>query len=336
MRVIWFEGPSCRANTLLKKESDNGKAVFPIHDNKEYDEYASFRDVFDPKKKVFVILEDIDGLDAKISSSCSDWSDNDLFIFVNRKRTLWSKCCTLAKKKETLVEVPFKYVVSKAEQLVRSRINIDMEDGWAVDMIVKNCMTSSWSKEVDAEKLEMCISMLEMVFSKRKPRDKADLGCALGYHASEMLSKISDAQAKFDAMDYLCIHETILNFMNSNIHTIQAVSSSMACKNSKLNLLKSGNASNDQIMSFKKNDGSTLWNQFMVNKFHSADKVPVAYAYFLATCESASVVPYYSWGSLAWVSIMLYKQGSISASDMAKIISAYKSTRKEVRNVSNS
>lgn len=336
MRVIWFEGPSCRANTLLKKEIDNGKSVIPIHDNKEYDESASFRDVFDSKKKVFVILEDIEGIDSKINFSCSDWSDNDLFIFINRKRTFWTKCCALAKKKETLVEVPFKYAVSKAEQIVRSRMNLDMDDGWVVDMTVKSCMTSSWSKEVDAEKLEMCISMLETLFAKRKPRDKADLGCALGYYASDMLSKMNDAQSRFDALDYVCIHETVSNFMNSNLHTIQAVSSSMACKNAKLNLLKSSNASNENIMSFKKNDGTNLWNQFMVNKFHSNEKLPIAYANFLATCESAAVTPYNAWGSLAWVSIMLCKQGAISVSDMAKVISAYKSARKEVRNVPNS
>jgi len=334
VRIIWFEGPANRANLLLKKEAENGKKVVPIHDIKEYEENVMFRDVFDGSKRVFVILDEIDSLDSKIHSSCSDWSDNDLFIFINRKRTSWSKCCASAKKQETMVEVPFKFSVNKAEQLVRSRMNIDLDDGWIVDMVVKNCMASSWSKEVDAERLEMILSMLEIVFAKRKPRDKADLGCALGYHASEMLTKVTQAYSKNDAVDYMCLHETISQLMSSNMHTIQAVSSSMECKNAKLNLLKSSNASNDQVMAFKKNDGSSLWNQFMVNKFHSNDNLPVAYANFLATCEAASIVPYSSWGSLAWISIMLYKQGSISASEMSKIISAYKSARKEVDHVS--
>lgn len=335
MRLIWFEGPICRAHFLLHKEKESNKSVISISTKKEYEESVLIKDVFSSQNRIFAIIDDVDGIDSEIAKSCESWSDNDTFIFLNRKRTAWSKCCSIAKKKETFVEIPFKYSISKAEQIIRSKLNLDIDDGWITETIITHSLPSSWSKEVDAEKLEMCISMLEMTFSKRKPKDKTELGCALGYQASSILNKINDAHQNYDAIEFSSLMDVACQVSGSNFHAIQAVSSSLACKQAKLNLLKSHNANNLDIQKFKKNDGTALWSNFVINKFNSVDKSANAFANFLGSCESGSVVPYGAWGSLAWVSVMLHKSGSMNASDMSRIVSAYRSVRKGSRNGSN-
>ncbi len=336
MRLVWFEGPIGRAHHLLKKEESSGKKVISLDSLSEFDAKVCFRDVFATEKNVLVVTEDFAGADSSIASKCSDWSDNDMFVFINRKRTSWTKCCSLAKEKQTFVEVPTKMTRNKAMQSIGAKMKLSPDEEWISHMVADSCSASAWSKDIDVEKMDMTLDMISMTFSKRKPRDKAELGCVLGLLSSDVLSKISDAQTRGDAIEFCRLHDTSIDILGSSIHALQAVSSSSTCKNSKLNMLKVSGASNSTIMEFKKNDGNQLWNQYIVNKFESNSRLNHALADFIGTNEASGIVPYGAWGSLAWSAVLLHKSGMISASEMSKIVSAYKSIRKKTSNATDS
>lgn len=335
MRIVWFEGPVGRAHAILKKEAKNGKKIVAINSSSDFDENITFRDVFNDAKCVIVLSEDVQDLDAKISNIAKSWTEDDMAVFINAKRTSWNKCCSIAKEKKTLVEIPFKVTKAKAMSFVKERLKLSDDNAWVAQMVADSCGSSAWSKDVDAEKLDMSLIFLETLFMRRTPRDKTDLGCAMGFHASEILAKVSEAKISADVHTFCKMHETITKDMHGSIHAIQAVSSSNAVKNSKLHLLKSINAKNEKIMAFKKSDGNSLFNQFVVNKTDSNAKMSFSFADYISTCESAAIVPYGAWGSLAWSATLLHKSGSISSSQLAKIISAYKSIRKERKNATD-
>lgn len=336
MRLVWFEGPINRCHALLKKEKKQGKNVFSVSNLSDFDKSMVFKDVFSGSKNVAVICDEIDDLDSKISSMCKSWSEDDMVVFVNAKRTFWSKCCSMAKDHKTLVEMPCKIAKNKALSITSERLKFGDGFAWAYQMIVDSCSVSAWSKDVDLEKLEMVLETLELTFSKRKPRDKADLACSLGFHASDILAKISEAQSNGDAALFCRMLDIAERDMNNSLHAIQAISSSGAVKNSKLMLLKTLNTPDKKIMEFCKNDGNALFNQYIVSKTDSNVKLSFGFADYIATCEAGGIVPYGAWGSLAWTAVLLHKNGDLPSSILAKIISAYKSARKENKHVSDS
>lgn len=335
MRIVWFEGPVNRCHSLLRKESKEGKKIISVSSIGDFDSNVVFKDIFDCKKIVAVISEDIQELDAKIHSMSKSWTDDDMVVFINAKRTVWSKCCSLAKANSTLVELPTKLSKTKACSLVRDRLKLKEEESWVSEMISSSCSLSAWSKDIDLEKLDMVLGSLELIFMKRRPRDKADLGCALGFQASEVLAKISESQHSGDAISFCKMIDIVENSMVNSMHAIQAISSSASTKNSKLSMLKSMSASNEKIMEFKKNDGSNLFHQYAVSKAESGAKISFSFADYISVCEASGVVPYGSWGSLAWTAILLHKSGEITSQQLAKIISAYRSARKVNKNVAN-
>jgi hypothetical protein len=328
VRLVWFEGPVGRAHSLLRDEAKSGKDIVAVSSASEYDSKVTFRDVFNTKRSVIVVMDEMTGIDSIISNACSSWADDDMVIFINRKRTAWTKCCSLAKQKQTLVEIPSKMNRQKAAVMVSKSMKMSADDSWAAEMVLDSCSASAWSKEVDVEKLDMTLAMLNLTFSRRKPRDKSELGCALGFYASDILAKVSEAHNSGDAVSYCRLHDIAMDMLGSSIHAMQAVSSSSAVKNAKLHVLKACGASASDISDFKKNDGTPLWNQYMLNRFESNTRMSSAFAGFIGSCEAAGSVPYGSWGSLAWASVLLHKSGGITAAEMAKIISAYKSVKK--------
>lgn len=335
MRIVWFEGPVNRCHSLLKKELKQGKKIVSVSNVSDFDSNVVFKDVFDSKKMVIVISEEIQDLDIKIQSMCKSWTDDDMVVFVNAKRTSWSKCCALAKSNSTLVELPNKLTKTKSISIIRDRLKLKEDESWISEMISESCSVSAWSKDVDLEKLDMVLDAIELTFMKRRPRDKADLACALGFHASEVLAKISEAQHSGDAVSFCKISDIVEKSMANSIHAIQAISSSTSVKNSKLSMLKSIGASNQKIMEFKKNDGSSLFHQYAVSKTESNAKMSFSFADYISACEASGIVPYSSWGSLAWTAILLHKSGGISSQQLAKIISAYRSARRVKKYVSD-